>query len=135
MKGMKIYDDLVNNTTDKDMKKVFLNWHTRPDGLSSASLKMSRTLIKNVNIDEAMEICKRTVEMGMQPMVVIHTCVIEAYLKFGKTKCALEAYWGMLAAGVAPNSYTYTVLVKGLTADPNFFGEAKKCLLEMMEKR
>ncbi|KAL6197404.1 hypothetical protein ACLB2K_033013 [Fragaria x ananassa] len=81
-----------------------------------------------------MELCSRTVEMGMQPMVVIHTWVIEAYLKFGKTKGALEAYWGMLAAGVAPNSYTYTVLVKGLTADPNIFGEAKKCLLEMMEK-
>ncbi|XP_062028471.1 pentatricopeptide repeat-containing protein At4g26800-like [Rosa rugosa] len=40
----------------------------------------------------------------------------------------------MLAAGVAPNSYTYTVLIKGLTTDPNFFEDAKKCLLEMMDK-
>ncbi|KAL6184601.1 hypothetical protein ACLB2K_046002 [Fragaria x ananassa] len=69
-----------------------------------------------------------------EPSVVHHTLVIESFLKFGKAKGALKAYWGMLAAGVAPNSYTYTVLIKGLTTDPLFSGDAKKCLLEMMKK-
>ncbi|XP_062028402.1 pentatricopeptide repeat-containing protein At4g38150-like [Rosa rugosa] len=67
-------------------------------------------------------------------MVAIYTSIIKAHLNAGKTKGALEAYRGMLAAGVAPNSYTYTVLIKGLTTDPNFFEDAKKCLLEMMDK-
>ncbi|XP_004309933.1 PREDICTED: protein Rf1, mitochondrial-like [Fragaria vesca subsp. vesca] len=134
MKGIKLYADLVNKATDKDMKKEFLNWQTKPKGLSSLSVKMIKALIKDGNADDAIKICKRTAEIGMQPTVVIHTCVIEAYLKLGKTKDVLEAYWGMLAAGVTPNSYTYTVLIKGLTADPNFFRDAKKCFLEMMEK-
>ncbi|KAM5575371.1 pentatricopeptide repeat-containing protein [Rosa sericea] len=134
MKGMKMYDDLVNNTTDKNVQKVFRTWRTKPGCLYKKSLKMYKALIEDGSADQAMELYKRVVEMGIQPMVVVHTSVIEAYLKFGKTKGALEAYWGMLAAGVAPNSYTYTVLIKGLTADPNFSGDAKKCLLEMMDK-
>ncbi|KAL6184595.1 hypothetical protein ACLB2K_045996 [Fragaria x ananassa] len=69
-----------------------------------------------------------------EPSVLFHTIVIEAYLKFGKIKGALEAYVAMLLAGVAPNSYTYTVLIKGLAADPEFFGDAKMYLLEMMDK-
>ncbi|KAL6176556.1 hypothetical protein ACLB2K_053189 [Fragaria x ananassa] len=97
-------------------------------------MKMFTALIEDGNFYQALEHHKHIVESDVQPMVVVHTCVIEAYLKFGKTKGALEAYWGMLAAGVAPNTCTYTVLIKGLTADPNFLGDAKKCLLEMMDK-
>ncbi|PRQ21168.1 putative pentatricopeptide [Rosa chinensis] len=134
MKGMKMYDDLVCNTNDKDVQKVVRKWRTKSDCLYKNLFKMFKALIEDGNADQAMELYKRHVETGMLPMVVPHTCVIEAFLKFGNTKGALEAYWGMLAAGVAPNSYTYTVLIKGLTADPNFSGDAKKCLLEMMDK-
>ncbi|XP_024175424.1 pentatricopeptide repeat-containing protein At4g31850, chloroplastic [Rosa chinensis] len=134
MKKMKMNDDLITNTTDKDVQKVFRTWNTKPDCLYKKALKMYKALIEDGNAEQTMELYKRVVEMCMQPMVVVHTSVIEAYLKFGKTKGALEAYYGMLAAGVAPNSYTYTVLIKGLTANPNFSGDAKKCLLEMMDK-
>ncbi|XP_061999136.1 pentatricopeptide repeat-containing protein At5g65560-like [Rosa rugosa] len=86
------------------------------------------------NVDEATEFYNTIEQKGIEPIVLIHTSVIEAYLKFCKTKGALEAFLAMLAAGVAPNSYTYTVLIEGLAADRNFFGDAKKYLLEMMDK-
>ncbi|KAL6181771.1 hypothetical protein ACLB2K_048420 [Fragaria x ananassa] len=95
---------------------------------------MYTALIVDGNLDKAAEFHNEIKETRIDPMVLIHTSVIKAYLKFGKTKGALEAYLAMLAAGVAPNSYTYTVLIKGLAADPNFFGDAKKYLLEMMDK-
>ena len=90
---------------------------------------MFHALVDDGDVDEVKEI-----ETGVESMVAIHTSIIKAYLNAGKTKGALEAYRGMLAAWVAPNSYTYTVLIKGLTTDPNFFEDAKKCLLEMMDK-
>nr|XP_011457370.1 PREDICTED: pentatricopeptide repeat-containing protein At3g16010-like [Fragaria vesca subsp. vesca] len=125
-----MYNDLVNKTTDKEMQEVFLDWRTNRDCLNMTSMKIFTALVEDGNFYQALEHHKHIVESDVQPMVVVHTYVIEAYLKFGKTKGALEAYWGMLAAGVAPNAYTYTVFIKGLTADPNFLGDAKKCLLE-----
>ncbi|PRQ19547.1 putative pentatricopeptide [Rosa chinensis] len=95
---------------------------------------MCQALIEDGNADQAVEIHHTIVKMRNWPIVLFYTCVIEAYLKFGKTKGALETYRGMLDAGVAPNSYTYTVLINDLTADPNFSRDAKKCLLEMMDK-
>lgn len=43
----------------------------------------------------------------------------------------------MLASGVMPNAYTYSVLIKGVVAgsgDAAKLGEAKKYVLEMMNK-
>ncbi|KAF7805002.1 pentatricopeptide repeat-containing protein [Senna tora] len=40
----------------------------------------------------------------------------------------------MLASGVSPNAYTYTVLIKGLASDSKFVRDAQKYVLEMMEK-
>ncbi|XP_024172268.1 pentatricopeptide repeat-containing protein At1g06710, mitochondrial [Rosa chinensis] len=135
MNAMKLYDDLVNKTTDKKMQKVFRKWRTAGGGLAKKeSLEMFGALIDDGYVDEANELFKRICETGVYPMVTNHTSVIQAYLKFGKTKGALEAYRGMLASGVAPNSYTYTVLIKGLTIDPNFCGDAKKCILDMMDR-
>ncbi|XP_061988005.1 pentatricopeptide repeat-containing protein At1g06710, mitochondrial-like [Rosa rugosa] len=134
MNAMKLYDDLVNKTTDKKMQKVFRKWRTAGGLAKKESLEMFGALIDDGYVDEANELCKCICETGVYPMVTNHTSVIQAYLKFGKTKGALEAYRGMLAAGVAPNSYTYTVLIKGLTVDPNFCGDAKKCILDMMDR-
>ncbi|KAM5575365.1 hypothetical protein ABKV19_014369 [Rosa sericea] len=132
VKAIRLYSDLVNNTTDKDLRKVFCKWRIR--GLKKEALRMFHALADDGDVDEVKDILRPTLETGVESMVVIHTSIIKAYLNAGKTKGALEAYRGMLAAGVAPNSYTYTVLIKGLTTDPNFFEDAKKCLLEMMDK-
>ncbi|XP_024172246.1 pentatricopeptide repeat-containing protein At4g38150 [Rosa chinensis] len=86
------------------------------------------------NYDQAMELYRRSWETNTIPAVVLHTGVIGDCLEAGNTECALKAYRTMLVTGVAPNSYTYTVLIKGLTTDPNFCGDAKRCLLEMMER-
>ncbi|PRQ21147.1 putative pentatricopeptide [Rosa chinensis] len=129
---MKLLDDLVNKTTDKEMQKVFRNWH--PTHLKKEAAKMFYALIADGNATLVRELCEQNSETGIYPTVMLHTFVIEDYLKAGKTKGALEAYRGMLASGVAPNSYTYRVLIKGLAADPHFVEDAKKCLLEMMDK-
>ncbi|KAM2963949.1 hypothetical protein FF2_021801 [Malus domestica] len=72
---------------------------------------------------------------GVLPAIVTHTAVIEAYATAGKIKGAFEAYKHMSAVGIMPNCYTYSVFIKALATDPNFFGDAKKYWLEMMEKR
>ncbi|KAL6133185.1 hypothetical protein ACLB2K_065422 [Fragaria x ananassa] len=123
-----------NDTIDKDVRSYFYLKTSSAYHFQKLGCKMYTALIVDGNLDEAAEFHNEIKETRIDPMVLIHTSVIKAYLKFGKTKGALEAYLAMLAAGVAPNSYTYTVLIKGLAADPNFFGDAKKYLLEMMDK-
>ncbi|KAL6179323.1 hypothetical protein ACLB2K_050839 [Fragaria x ananassa] len=132
MAAMKIYDDLEDSITDDDMQKVFLEWRTNHDFLDNESMKMYTALLEDDNVEQAQEVFRLNTERGILPMVVVYTCVIETYFSFGKTKDALEAYQGILVAGVAPNCYTYTILIKGLTDDPYFIGDAKKCLLDMM---
>nr|XP_011464678.1 PREDICTED: pentatricopeptide repeat-containing protein At4g19440, chloroplastic-like isoform X2 [Fragaria vesca subsp. vesca] len=132
---LKMFAHLVHNDTiDKDVRSYFFWKTTSAEHFQKLGCKMYSALIDDGNVDEAKEFHDEVEETGIQPLVLIHTSIIEAYLEFGKTKGALEAYLAMLAAGVAPNSYTYTVLIKGLAADPNFFGDAKKYLLEMMDK-
>ncbi|KAL6184593.1 hypothetical protein ACLB2K_045994 [Fragaria x ananassa] len=130
MKVIHICNDLIfSNTIDKDVQKYVLRSCDSAWKIFVLSVSMHNALLEDGNVNED------TIQHALtDPSVLIHTLVIESYLKFGKAKGALEAYWGMLAAGFAPNSYTYTVLIKGLTADPVFLGDAKKCLLEMMEK-
>ncbi|PRQ56957.1 putative pentatricopeptide [Rosa chinensis] len=129
---MKTYADLVvNNNTDKAVQKLFRESRLSP--WIEQSMEVHKALVEDGNVDEAIELYHTIQQKGVQPLVQIHTSVIKAYLKFSKTKGALEVYLAM-SAGVAPNSYTYTVLIKGLCADPNFFGDAKKYLLEMMDK-
>ncbi|KAL6184577.1 hypothetical protein ACLB2K_045978 [Fragaria x ananassa] len=132
---LKMFAHLVHNDTiDKDVRSYFYLKTSSADHFQKLGCKMYTALIVDGNLDEAAEFHNEIKETRIDPMVLIHTSVIKAYFKFGKTKGALEAYFAMLAAGVAPNSYTYTILIKGLAADPNFFGDAKKYLLEMMDK-
>lgn len=75
-------------------------------------------------------------EKGQMPDVVAHTAVIEAYANAGQSKEALKTFLRMLASGVPPNAYTYTVLIKGLATgdDAKHLGDAKKYLMEMIGK-
>ncbi|XP_062028407.1 pentatricopeptide repeat-containing protein At4g38150-like [Rosa rugosa] len=128
MKALKMSDVLINA---KKLQKLYRKWSTT---LRDEVPKMFKALKADGNYDQAMELYRRGWDSNIIPAVVLHTGVIEDCLEAGNTECALKAYRTMLVTGVAPNSYTYTVLIKGLTIDPNFCGDAKRCLLEMMER-
>ncbi|PON69541.1 Tetratricopeptide-like helical domain containing protein [Parasponia andersonii] len=116
----------------RDLQEVFHKMRT--DGLLNNAVKMFDGLSKDGLTHEALELFSQIKDKGNMPDVVAHTAVVEAYANAGQTKEALKVFLRMLAAGVAPNAYTYSVLVKGLAADPKFLGDAKKYVMEMMAK-
>lgn len=116
----------------KDLQEIFHNM--RSEGLLNNAVKMFDALSKDGLTHEALELFAQIKDKGHMPDLVSHTAVVEAYANAGQSKEALKVFMCMLASGVAPNAYTYTVLIKGLTADPKYLGDAKKYLLEMMGK-
>lgn len=65
---------------------------------------------------EALELFSVIKDKGTMPDVVAHTAVIKAYVDAGGThwKNAVRTYEKMLACGVLPNAYTFSVLIKGV---------------------
>lgn len=106
----------------------------RTDGLIDNAVKMFDGLSKDGLTHEALELFRVIKDKGTMPDVVAHTAVIEAYADAGKGKEALTTYKKMLACGVAPNAYTYGVLIKGLLAEGGTVGEVRRYVVEMMEK-
>lgn len=117
----------------KNLQEIFHKMRT--EGLFNNALKMFDALSKDGLTHEALELFAQIKDKAQMPDVVAHTAVIEAYASAGggHSKDALKAFVRMLASGVAPNAYTYSVLIKGLAADARL-ADAKKYLLEMMEK-
>lgn len=66
---------------------------------------------------EALQLFSVMKDKGTMPDVVAHTAVIQAYVNAGGThwKNALRTYQRMLACGVLPNAYTFSVLIKGVS--------------------
>ncbi|KAL6132880.1 hypothetical protein ACLB2K_065119 [Fragaria x ananassa] len=116
----------------KDLQEVFHKM--RSDGLQTNAVKMFDALSNDGLTHEALELFAHIKDKGQMPDVVAHTAVIEAYAAAGKPKDALKVYMRMLACGVAPNAYTYSVLIKALAADERFVGDAKKYVVEMLGK-
>ncbi|EXB57577.1 hypothetical protein L484_022684 [Morus notabilis] len=116
----------------KDLQEIFHKMSS--DGLLNNAVKMFDGLSKDGLTHAALELFAQIKDKGEMPDVVAHTAVIEAYANAGQTKEALKVFLRMLASGVAPNTYTYAVLIKGLAANPKFLGDAKKHVLEMMSK-
>ncbi|WRX30420.1 Pentatricopeptide repeat - like 10 [Theobroma cacao] len=117
----------------KNLQQVFHDM--RSDGLINNAVKMFDALSKDGLTHEALELFSQFKDKGQMPDVVAHTAVIEAYANAGHCKEALKGFMRMLASGVAPNAYTYTVLIKGLAAgDAKHLGDAKKYLMEMLER-
>nr|DAD39373.1 TPA_asm: hypothetical protein HUJ06_013696 [Nelumbo nucifera] len=102
----------------KDLQEIFHKMRT--EGLIPNAVKMFDALSKDGLTHEALELFSIIKDKGNMPDVVAHTAVIEAYMR-------------MLASGVKPNAYTYTVLIKGLAADGKL-EDAKKLVMEMMTK-
>lgn len=119
----------------KNLQEVFHK--IRTDGLMNSAVKMFDGLSKDGLTHEALELFSQIKDKGQMPEVVAHTAVIEAYANAGQAKEALKVFMRMLASGVLPNAYTYSVLVRGLveSEDVKFVKEAKKYVVEMVEKR
>ncbi|KAK6915759.1 Pentatricopeptide repeat [Dillenia turbinata] len=116
----------------KDLQQIFHKMRT--EGLTSYAVKMFDALSRDGLTHEALELFSQIKDKGNMPEVIAHTSVIEVYVNAGQAKEALKVYMRMLACGVLPNAYTYSVLIKGLASDGKMLGEAKKYLLEMMNK-
>ncbi|XP_062028395.1 pentatricopeptide repeat-containing protein At4g11690-like [Rosa rugosa] len=139
LKAIRLYSDLINNTTDKDLRKVFCKWRIR--GLKKEALRMFHALVDDGDVDEVKEIVRPILETGVESMVAIYTSIIKAYLNAGKTKGALEAYRGMLAAGMMdkgkrPNVATYTAVIEAFARqeDKAAEEEGKDLVWVMMSK-
>lgn len=117
----------------KDLQEIFHNMRSG-DGLFNHAVKMFDALSKDGLTHEALELFGQIKDKGHMPDVVAHTAVIETYANAGQAKEALKVYMRMLASGVSPNAYTYSVLIKGLASDSEFVRDAQKYVLEMMEK-
>ncbi|KDP43919.1 hypothetical protein JCGZ_20929 [Jatropha curcas] len=116
----------------KDLQSVFHKM--RAGGLMNNAVKMFDALSKDGLTHEALQLFSEIKDKGHMPEVIAHTAVIEAYANAGgQSKEAHKVFLRMLANGIAPNAYTYTVLIKGLSNDGKLV-DAKKYLLEMMGK-
>jgi ribosomal protein S19 len=123
----------ISTEDPKDLLKIFSNARTK-EGMLSNALKMFDALSKDGFTHEASELSAQIKDNGPIPDVVSHTAVMEAYVNAGQPNEALRVYLRMLASGIAPNAYTYTVLIKGLTTDAKYTGDAKKYVMEMLGK-
>ncbi|KAF2321979.1 hypothetical protein GH714_005148 [Hevea brasiliensis] len=82
---------------------------------------------------EALELISQIKDKGRMPDVGAHTAVIEVYANAGRSKEAPKVFLRMLACGVAPNAYTYTVPAKAVAADGKL-ADARKYIWEMISK-
>ena len=95
---------------------------------------MLNMLITEGFLSQVQEIKAEIVFNDELPEVVMHTGVMEIYSKANKAKEALRVFQRMIYLGISPNAYTYSVLIKGHSKDPNFLNDAKQYVLEMMDK-
>ncbi|KAL2325674.1 hypothetical protein Fmac_024732 [Flemingia macrophylla] len=117
----------------KDLQEAFHNMRSG-DGLFNHAVKMFDALSKEGLTHEALELFRQIKDEGRMPDVVAHTAVLEAYAAAAQPKEALRVYMRMLASGVSPNAYTYSLLVKVLASHGKFVKDASKYLLEMIDK-
>ncbi|KAM1281425.1 hypothetical protein ACFX15_021594 [Malus domestica] len=120
---------------DEEMKEIFLKWRIDREAVMKFGFDMLSGLVDDSYGDEAFELFEPVFETGIYPSFVMHTTIIQAYVAAGKIKGAFDAYLHMLAAKITHNLYTYSVLIKALSADPNLFKSAKVNLLDMMKKK
>lgn len=107
----------------------------RTEGLTDYAIKMFDGLSKDGLTHEALALFAVIKDNGAMPDVVAHTAVLEAYANAGPAhwRDAVRTYNRMLSSGVAPNAYTFAVLVKGLAASDRC-AEAGKYLVEMLDR-
>ncbi|KAL6179326.1 hypothetical protein ACLB2K_050842 [Fragaria x ananassa] len=121
MKVLKVYEDLVNKTTDKDMQKVFRKWKTDRDLSEKESMEMLAALMADGYEDEAVKLIIRISETG--GLTVHPNSCGDA------KKCILE----MMDRGITLNAATYTAVIEGFARQEDTAAEEEaKDLVEVM---
>ncbi|KAK9933550.1 hypothetical protein M0R45_020744 [Rubus argutus] len=114
-----------------------------PDRLEKFAFEMHDFLMKEGLEEEAKRLFKPLFvqkKRAKVPAVAVLTLMMNTYLSSGQTDKALKVHSHMLATGVSPSTYTYTLLVASLAiaatsdSDPNLIRYAKKYFLEMLDK-
>ncbi|KAJ6756936.1 MITOCHONDRIAL GROUP I INTRON SPLICING FACTOR CCM1 [Salix koriyanagi] len=118
----------------KDLQHIFHRMRSE-GGLLNNAAKMFDALSKDGLTHEALQLFSQIKDEGHMPDVVAYTAVMEAYFNAGTghSKEALKVFMRMLASGIVPNAYSYSVLITGLAVDAKLV-DAKKYVLEMMAK-
>lgn len=118
----------------KDLQHIFHRMRSE-GGLLNNAAKMFDALSKDGLTHEALQLFAQIKDKGHMPDVVAYTAVMEAYFNAGTghSKEALKVFMRMLASGIVPNAYSYSVLITGLAVDAKLV-DAKKYVLEMMAK-
>ncbi|XP_024172254.1 uncharacterized protein LOC112178328 [Rosa chinensis] len=108
MNALNWHGYLINNTSDKQMKKVFGKWNQ--SYLKKQSKKMCDALSKDGYIEEYIAFCKCNYATGILPMVALHTSGLSVDPNFVRDtkKCLLE----MMERGMRPNAATYTAVIE-----------------------
>ena len=82
----------------------------RSQGLTNNPIKMLDTLSNGGRTYEVVELFAMIKDTGTMPNVMAHTTIINAGGHWNEARKMLER---MLALGVQPNVYTYSVLIRG----------------------
>ncbi|XP_004309931.1 PREDICTED: pentatricopeptide repeat-containing protein At2g18940-like [Fragaria vesca subsp. vesca] len=132
---MRIFKEATKDCEeDTVLKRMFVSIRDY-DNLNKHAIQIFFVLTESGLADETKELFKPRPESGILTDVAVFTIVIWAYTYANKTGAALKVYYQMIAAGVAPTSCTYTILIISLathsSSDVNFVRYAKKYFLEM----
>lgn len=126
----KRYEELCSNEEFMENNEIVLNFL-----MGGECYFMFEALIQDGLTKEAMELRASILDTGKIPLVVFFTFGIGCPSSVvGETQAAINAFLQMLSHGVTHNAYTYSILIKTLAKDPDFIGDAKKYLLEMVNK-
>ncbi|KAG5402747.1 hypothetical protein IGI04_008866 [Brassica rapa subsp. trilocularis] len=129
---------IVNRISDFAYYSSSSSWWSSPEDLTAGSKRREKKTTDRFSAAiDAVHDRKLPPELrGRRDFVsvVAHTAVVEAYAKAGQPEESLKVFVRMLACGVLPNAYTYTVLIRGLAGDGKTLKGAEKYLLEMMGK-
>lgn len=120
---------------EDDVLKERFDYLRDYDSLNECAIDLFSSVADAGFLDEAKELFKPLSRPATLPDVAVFTIVIVAYANAGNGKAALNVIHHMIAAGVTPTSYTYTlVIIANSQLHFNFVGYAKKYFLQMLDK-
>nr|XP_011464672.1 PREDICTED: pentatricopeptide repeat-containing protein At1g09900-like [Fragaria vesca subsp. vesca] len=133
---MKVFEGVTRDCEDKELKKLF-DMVRDYDTLDYQANHMFSATADLGFLDEAKELFKPHPGQNILPELAVYTLVMFAYAGTGNIKDSHKVYQQMIASGVTPAAYTYTIIICAIAkdfSDPNSVGYAKKYFLEMLDR-